>query len=131
MSTQTQERLEGIAGEYGFDLGYSRRNGDRLIIAVLEQVVATRMALEIHERREGQLIRGGAAILIGIGLCTWTAIWPAVEARLELMSGVDIPPLPAWPPAVMQSLGGLAILIGIAWMISPRAVRFIMRQRRR
>lgn len=128
------ERMEAIATEYSFDLTHARRNGDRVVVAVLEQVIQARIevadvraALAQHETKDGRLIRSGAASLVGIGLCTLTATWPALEARLESLLAIDIPTPPLALLTAMKSVGALAILIGIAWAVWPAAVHLLLR----
>jgi hypothetical protein len=118
-----QELLE-TAARLGIELSDERRrNGDRIMIAVLERVVDLQNRFVAHEQQQERVYLSVILMIGGACAASLPAIFPAVEAGVRSM-GVTVPHGPiAWPAELLQTAGGLMMVSGLVLAFMPKLVR--------
>lgn len=141
--TDGQEaELAATADRLGIDVGYARRNGDRISIAVLEKMVRLEerfIRLEARVRagsvRSDRFCHAHVAAMGGLALATWSFVFPSLERALSYLlcmlpgdvacwvpGSVQI----AWPVGLLQMVAGVLLMVALAGFFAPSfAERFI------
>lgn len=133
MSNERSEMLRSLGAEYDIDYAHARSNGDRMLVAITEQIIDIKVAQAAiadkfaeHCRVEGIANRALVPITLGVGLCNWGTAAPAIGGVLEWITGRDLPPVTI-PVDIAATAGGFFIIIGLLLIIgSPGIVKSLV-----
>lgn len=134
--TDGQEaELAATADRLGIDVGYARRNGDRISIAVLEKMVRLEerfIRLEARVRagdmKADRFCHAHVAAMGGLALAMWSFVFPALEMALSyllcMLPGDVACWIPGsvqivWPVRFIQFSAGILLMVALAGFFAP------------
>lgn len=138
LTPQQEELISDIAERFGIDVPFSRRNGDRIMFAALEQVYHLRKAFDGHLVEEAkrtevsiQIRTAAACLMAGMAFVSWESVGPAMGSVIRVLL-CALPGITddqctmlntirvAWPIEILHLVGGMLMLAGIVGAFFPK-----------